>query len=104
MLTSTLCGCYLVDAMFKGSKHFLKHVCICGDIVPKGGPLILVAQSCECWTQVKLLLLKALVFGTPESLLCPCLQHTLGFSCSEHAFICSVHWGQYLKHFQLVMT
>ncbi len=104
MLTSTLCGCHLVDAMFKGSKDFLKHVCICVETVPIGGPLILVAQSGECWTQVKHLLLKALVFGTPESLLCPCLQHTLGFSCSEQAFICSLHWIQYLEHFQLIMT
>ena len=88
--------------MFKGGEDFLKHTCICGSIVPKGDPLILVAQSCKCWTQVAHLLLKALIFGTPESLLCPRLQHTLGFSCSDHAFIHSV--VQYLKHFRLIMT
>jgi len=71
--------------------------------MPKGRPLILVTQSCQCCIQVKHLLLKVLVFGTPESLLCPCLQYTVDISCSEHAFVRNA-LVPISKHFQLIMN
>lgn len=88
--------------MFKGSEDLLEFVCICGHIMAKGGSLIWVMQACQ-YVQIKHLLLKVLVFGTPESLLCPCLQYTVDISCSEHAFVRNA-LVPISKHFQLIMN
>ena len=52
-------------------------------------PLTLVMKSCQSSIQaVTKFYLKTLMFGTLKSLLCLCLQHVLGNSCSGHAVVC----------------